>query len=170
MNKKMRVVLFVIISSALLACSLGNLFIGIRDGKLTITTTNTEEIQKTMPSVSSSLPTQGTSAIQSVEIIEICSKEIKAEVETILAEPVSEPKNINGSCVFTNAKDSLYMVTVAAGQDELAKGILEGQAMMMGFAGAPLDEARMDELKSLTASMDFKGFFSRLVAAVEGVP
>ena len=62
------------------------------------------------------------------------------------------------------------MVTVAAGQDELAKGILEGQAMMMGFAGAPLDEARMAELKSLTASMDFKGFFSELVAAVEGVP
>ena len=62
------------------------------------------------------------------------------------------------------------MVTVAAGQDELAKGILEGQAMMLGFAGAPLDEARMAELKSLTAGMDFKGFFSELAAAVEGVP
>ena len=62
------------------------------------------------------------------------------------------------------------MVSIAVGQDELAKGILQGQAMMMGFAGAPLDDARMAKLKSLADVMDFKGFFSELVTAVEGLP
>ena len=55
------------------------------------------------------------------------------------------------------------MVSIAVGQDELAKGILQGQAMMMGFAGAPLDDARMAKLKSFSDTLDFKGFFSELV-------
>ena len=62
------------------------------------------------------------------------------------------------------------MVSIAVGQDELAKGILQGQAMMMGFAGAPLDDARMAKLKSFSDTLDFKGFFSELVTAVEGLP
>ena len=170
MNKKMRIVLFVFIRISLLACGLGNIIARARVGIPTPTATRTAEIPKTKTPLSSPTLTQSAAAAQSVEPLEICSLVNKADIETILAEPASEPKNIHGSCVFTNARDSLSMVTIAAGQDELAKGILEGQAMMMGFAGAPLDEARMDELKSLTASMDFKGFFSRLVAAVEGVP
>ena len=170
MNKKMRFILFVFISFSLLACSLGNIIARTREATPTPTATRTAEIPKTRTPLPSPSPTQDTAAAQSAEPLEICSLVNKADIETILAEPASEPKNVNGSCVFTNAKDSLYMVTVAAGQDELAKGILEGQAMMMGFAGAPLDEARMEVLKSLTASMDFKGFFSELVAALEGVP
>ena len=153
MNGKMRVVLFIIISFSLLACSLGNL-ITINFGGA-----------PTKP-----IPIQSTAAVQSVEILNICSQEIKSDVETILAEPVSEPKNINGSCVFTNTRDSLYMVSIAVGQDDLAKGILQGQAMMLGFAGAPLDDTRMAKLKSLSDVMDFKGFFSELVTTVEGLP
>ena len=170
MNKKMRFILFVFISFSLLACSLGNIIARTREATPTPTATRTAEIPKTRTPLPSPSPTQNTAAAQSAEPLEICSLVDKADVETILAEPASEPKNITGSCVFTNAKDSLYMVTVAAGQDELAKGILEGQAMMMGFAGAPLDEARMAELKSLAASMDFKGFFSELVAAAGRCP
>ena len=170
MNKKMRIVVFVFISFSLLACSMGNIIARVREGTPTVTPSRTVEIPKTRTPSSSPSPTQSNTAAQTLEPIEICSLVNKADIEAILAEPASDPKNVNGSCVFTNAKDSLYMVTVAAGQDELAKGILEGQAMMMGFAGAPLDEARMDELRSLAAAKDFKGFFSALVAALEGVP
>jgi hypothetical protein len=170
MNKTMRIISFVFISFSLLACSLGNMIAMTREATPTATATRTVEIPKTRTPFPSPSPTPSIAAAQSVETIEICSLVNKVDIETILGEPASEPKNINGSCVFTNASDSLYMVSIAAGQDELAKGILEGQAMMMGFAGAPLDEARMAELKSLAASMDFKEFFSGLVSAAEGVP
>jgi hypothetical protein len=170
MNKTMQIVLIVFVSFSLLACSLGNMIAMTREATPTATATRTVEIPKTRTPLPSPSPTPSTAAAQSVETIEICSLVNKADIETILGESASEPKNINGSCVFTNASDSLYMVSIAAGQDDLAKGILEGQAMMLGFAGAPLDEARMAELKSLAASMDFKEFFSELVSAAEGIP
>ena len=170
MNKAIPFVWFLIISFSLMACSLGNIIAGTREEVPTATATRTAEIPKTKTPSPSPSPTPSTTAAQSVEIPDICLLVNKADVETILAEPASDPKNINGSCVFSNAKDSLYMVMVAAGQDELAKGILEGQAMMMGFAGAPLDKARMDKLKSIAALLDFKGFFTELAVAVEGVP
>jgi hypothetical protein len=90
-------------------------------------------------------------------------------VEAILAEPASPPTPVSGGCTFTNAKDGLYALTVAAAQDQQTNGILQGQAMLLSFAGARLDEARMTSLKTLAAALDYKGFFSELVAAAEGV-
>lgn len=146
MNKSMLIVIFFIIGFSLAAC-----------GMITINVSSGE----TMPIVTTN---------QTTESLDICSLVSKAEIEAILAEPANDPKYINGSCVFTNAKDSLHMVSIAAGQGDLAKGILEGQAMMTGLAGAQINESGMAKIKSLAESMDFKGFFSELVSATGRVP
>ncbi len=146
MNKSMLIVMFFIIGFSLAAC--GMITINVSSGETTPTVT----------------PNQKT------ETLDICSLVRKAEIEAILAEPANNPKYMNGSCVYTNTKDSLYMVSIAVGQGDLAKSILEGQSMMMGLAGAQLNDARMAKLKSLSTSMDFTGFFTELVSATEGVP
>jgi hypothetical protein len=90
------------------------------------------------------------------------------EAEAILAQPVSAPNAMNGACIYTNASDSLYTISIAAAQDQQTIGILQGQAMLLGFGGIQLDEARMNKLKSLAETLDYKGFFGELVTAAEG--
>jgi hypothetical protein len=61
------------------------------------------------------------------------------------------------------------MVSTAAAQDQESASILEAQTMMTGFAGGLLDEARMARIKSLAAVLDYRGVFSELAAASEGL-
>jgi hypothetical protein len=94
-----------------------------------------------------------------------CSLVTKAEVEAILAEPASEPKEMSGGCSYTNAKDSMYAFTVAAAQDKETSGILQGQVMLLGFAGVKVDQDFMTKIKPLAESLDFMGFFTEVVTA-----
>jgi hypothetical protein len=102
--------------------------------------------------------------------LEPCSLLTAAEAEAILGEPAAPPQVINGACAYSNAKDSLYLVSVAAAQGPQTEGILQGLAFLLGIAGAPLDEAKLAELKSLSDAQDFQGFFGELVALAQGVP
>jgi hypothetical protein len=94
-----------------------------------------------------------------------CSLVTKAEVEVILAEPASPPKEMSGGCTFTNAKDGMYAFTVAAAQDKDTSGILQGQVMLLGFAGVQVDQAFMTKIKPLAETMDFRGFFTEVITA-----
>ena len=93
--------------------------------------------------------------------VQPCSLVTQAEAEAILGEPAAPPQETNGACAFNNAKDSLYVVSVAAAQDEQTEGILQGQAFLLGMAGAPLDQPTLDKLKALSDAQDFKGLFRR---------
>jgi hypothetical protein len=90
-----------------------------------------------------------------------------AEAEAILAQPVGAPTPMNGACIYSNS-DGLYTVSVAAAQGKQASGILQGQAMLLGFAGVQLDQGRMDKLKLMAEALDYSGFFTELVAIAEG--
>jgi hypothetical protein len=118
------------------------------------------------PTVSLS-PTQA--AAGSVEELTPCSLVTTAEVEAILGEPATAPNAVVGGCTFNNAKNSLYAVSVSAAQDQQTNDILQGQAMLLGFAGVQLDQTRMAKLKTLATALDFKGYFAELVAAAKGV-
>lgn len=107
-------------------------------------------------------------AAQPMQELQPCSLVTTAEVEAILGEPATAPNVISGGCAFNNAKDSLYAVSVGAAQDKQADSILQGQAMLLGFAGVQLDQAKMAQLKALSDAQDFKGFFTQLVATAQG--
>jgi hypothetical protein len=74
----------------------------------------------------------------------------------------------SGGCAFNNASDSLYAVSVGAAQAGQAEGILQGQAMLLGFAGVQFDETKMAHFNLLSDAQDFKTFFTELVAAAQG--
>jgi hypothetical protein len=99
-----------------------------------------------------------------------CSLITQAEAEAILGEPAAPAQEMNGACAFNNAKDSLYVVSVAAAQDKQTEGILQGQAFLLGMAGAPLDQPTLDKLKALSDAQDFKGYFAELVALAQNAP
>jgi hypothetical protein len=160
MKTSLRILTLFAIALFLLACSLINI-----NGQAAPAAQASDTPAKVEPS----LP-PATAAAQPTAVLDPCSLVTQAEVETILAEPAGPPNSSNGGCNFTNAKDSLYAFSVAAAQGEQAGGILQGQAMLLGFAGAPLDAARMEKLKLQSAALDFKGFFGELVAAAEGLP
>ncbi len=164
MKRIMRLSIVGVFSISILACSFSDIFSIFGNGKEPLNKVENQDI----PSSKTPAPPQVDTSGQPAEIIDICSLVEKADIESILAEPVADPKLMNGSCIFMNAKDSLYMVSIAIGQDDMAKGIMEGQAMMLGFAGAPLDDARMAELKSLSAAMNYKDILYELVASDEG--
>jgi hypothetical protein len=126
---------------------------------LDVTATATQELVTPSPTVDDSQPATN---------LDLCSLVTNAEVEAILGEPASAPNPVNGGCSFTNVKDGLYAVSVGAAQGVDTIGIMQGQAMLLGFAGAPLDETRMGKLKMLADVMDYKGFFAELVAAAKG--
>jgi len=97
-----------------------------------------------------------------------CSLVTTAEVEAILGEPATAPTVSSGGCAFNNASDLLYAVSVGAAQAGQADGILQGQVMLLGFAGVQLDQAKMAHFKLLSDAQDFKTFFTELVAAAQG--
>jgi hypothetical protein len=102
--------------------------------------------------------------------IQACSLLTAAEAEAILGEPAGPPQEINGACAYSNAKDGLYMVSAAAAQGPQADGILQGQAFLLGMAGASLDEAKLAGLKALAGAGDFAGFFAELAALAGSAP
>jgi hypothetical protein len=77
---------------------------------------------------------------------------------------------MSGACAYSNASDALYMVSAAAAQDQETSGILQGQMMMLGLGGVQLNEASVNKLRSLAESMDYRGFFTELVAISQGAP
>ena len=170
MIKNLKFLILFMFSVSLLACNLSTLLQKTAEpGSTSIETlaTNTQSvIQPTAsPTINPIVDVQA-----AAQGLDPCSLITSTEAEAILAEPVSAPNAMSGTCSFSNAKDSLYMVTVSAAQDADTNGVLQGQAMLIGFAGVQLDEARMTNLKSMASSMDYKGFFSELVTAAEGTP
>jgi hypothetical protein len=159
MSKTEKISVLAIISVVLLACNLGKV----------ISSSPTESVLASpAPGIQPS-PTQDAVGSQTIATnLEPCSLITAAEAEAILSEPASAPITMNGACIYNNARDALYSVSATAAQGEQADGILQGQAMMLGFAGGQLDEARMAKLKALAAAPDYKGFFTELVAAAEG--
>jgi hypothetical protein len=159
MNKTEKILALAIISIVILACNLGNTqpSVPAEPGS----TSPAPEIQSSPTQAAAGSPATASD-------VEPCSLFTAAEAEAILSEPASAPNPMNGACSYSNAKDSLYMVSATAAQGKQADGILQGQAMMLGFAGGKLDEARMTKLKELAAAPDYKGFFTELVAAADG--
>jgi len=107
-------------------------------------------------------------AAQPVQELQPCSLITIAEAEEVLGEPATASTVSSGGCAFNNASDSLYAVSVGAAQAEQAEGILQGQVMLLGFAGVQFDEAKMTRFNNLSDAQDFKTFFSELVAATQG--
>jgi hypothetical protein len=170
MTKNLKYLVLFVFSISLLACNLSTLLQKTAEPVLitpeTVASNTPLVIQPTtVPTLVATVEVQAAS-----QRLDPCALITSAEAEGILAEPVSAPNAMSGTCSFSNAKDSLYMVSVAAAQDADTNGMLQGQAMLMGFAGAQLDEARMTKLKSMAASMDFTGFFTELVTAAQGTP
>jgi len=97
-----------------------------------------------------------------VEQIDPCSLITAEEAEQILGETVTPPQEVNSACAYSNAKDSLYVISVTAAQEEQSEGILQGQAMLLGMTGVPLDQAKLDQLKTLAASQDYLAYFTEL--------
>lgn len=161
MRKIMRIFVPLLIGFSMLACNLG--------GALSPSTPTAAPAAPTTAAPTAAVATTP-AATPTAVVLEPCSLVTSADVEAILGEPASAPRLINGGCTFTNAKDSLYAFTVAAVQEQEAGGVLQGQAMLLGFAGAKLDEARMNKLKLMAAALDYKGFFNELIAAAEGSP
>jgi hypothetical protein len=163
MKKNERILVLIAIGIGLMACNLG---------KITSTTDETAQAlpASETPSSIQPTPTLVPNVIQPAEELEPCSLITNAEAEAILAEPASTPNIMNGSCAYSNARDALYTVSATAAQDQQTNGILQGQAMLLGFAGGQLDETRMNKLKTLAEVLDYKGFFAELVAAAEGSP
>ncbi len=99
-----------------------------------------------------------------------CTLLTAKQAESILGEPVSPAEVKNGSCVYSNAKDKLFMINIAAAQDKDAVGILQGQALLLMFTGNPVSDELKNTLKILSDNLDYKGFFTQLAAAAKGSP
>lgn len=169
MKKIMQILVIGITSLLLMSCHLVSLLSNAKTEVPTPPVVQTSaapkaEISPTSQQTSQSVPVPE-SAAQNVTDLDPCSLVTLTEAESILGEPANPPKNIYGACTFTNAKDSLYMVSVGAAQNKQSEGILQGQAMLLGFAGAKLDEARMEKIKKFSADLDYKGLFGELVSA-----
>ncbi|NLF51118.1 MAG: hypothetical protein GX577_08270 [Leptolinea sp.] len=100
-------------------------------------------------------------------LFDICALISPSDAETFLGEPVNEPINMDGICVFNNARDGLYTFSVAAAQDEQAVSILEGQASLLDAAGIQMDEANLNEVKSLADQLDYRGVFTKLATTAK---
>ncbi len=116
----------------------------------------------TLSSTLSSTSTEAAISDSPVEQIDPCSLITAEEAEHMLGEAVSAPQEVSGACAYNNAKDSLYTVSVAAAQDQESEGILQGQAMMLGMTGVPLDQVKLDQLKALAAGKDYLAYFTEL--------
>ncbi|MHC1782359.1 MAG: hypothetical protein AB9891_06280 [Anaerolineaceae bacterium] len=168
MTKASKFFSITLIGFSLIACNLGGI---VQINEAAPTAEPATPASETPPVIEPS-PTATTAAdaAQTSVVLEPCTLVTLAEAEAILAEQAGAPQTINGACAYNNAKDSLYMVSVAAAQDQETVGILQGQTMLVGFAGGKLDEARMEKIKAMSAALDYKGVFSELITAAEGLP
>jgi hypothetical protein len=113
-------------------------------------------------------PTEPPAPVGPPQALEACSLLTAAEAEAILGEPAGPPQALQGGCAFNNASNSLYTVSVGAAQGEETSGVLQGLAFMLGLAGVPLDEARMQKLQAFAGAQDYRGFFDELTTAAAG--
>jgi hypothetical protein len=164
MNTKTKITALTILVIGVVACNLGQ-----------ISPAATEAVQTSPDAAPSATPTevqpspaQASDTPQPVTGLDPCSLVTATEAEAILSEPVSAPNAMNGACIYSNARDALYMISAAAAQDQEASGILQGQVMMLGLGGVQFDEAGMNKIKSLAENLDYKGFFTELVTVAEG--
>lgn len=100
-------------------------------------------------------------------LFDICTLISPSDAEGFLAEPVSEPGNLGGICIFKNARDGLYTFSVSAAQDEEAVSILEGQASLLSASGIQMDETNLNEVKSLADQLDYRGVFTKLATTAK---
>jgi hypothetical protein len=157
MNK---ILALIVVGVGSIACNLGKVAPTIPEAPQAV------PASETPPAIQPS-PTQVPDAAQPAGELDPCSLLTAAEAEAILAQTVGAPNAMNGACIYSSS-DGLYTVSATAAQDQQTSGILQGQAMLLGFAGGQLDEARMDKLKTMAAALDYKGFFTELAAAAEG--
>lgn len=169
MKRIVKILVLLILCLSLLACNLGSMLSKSKaiNATAVVLASNTPQALQPSPTLEPTVPAE---VAQTGDGLDPCSVVTLAEAETILAEPASAPTPMNGACTFSNAKDALYTVTVAAAQDKDTNGILQGQAMLLAFAGAQIDETRMNNLKLMAAALDYTGFFTELIAAAEGIP
>lgn len=161
MKRMNKILALIVVGVGLIACNLGKAATTIPEAPQAVPASET-------PLAIQPSPTLVVDAPQAAGELDPCSLLTAAEAEAILAQAVGAPNAMNGACIYNNASDSLYTISVAAAQDQQTIGILQGQAMLLGFGGIQLDEARMDKLKSLAETLDYRGFFGELVTAAEG--
>ncbi len=170
MKKSIRFLIIVFAVLPLLACNLTNMLSTSKPPSVDLpSVTPTNAVEKpaetakptAVPTTVPQAPAQPDSAGGALDF---CTLIAKSDVEKFFNEPASEPKASPGGCVFTNAKDSLYAFSFGAGQDKDASNVLQGQAMLLGMAGVRLDEAALAKLKPMADGLDFKGFFTEMVA------
>jgi len=121
-----------------------------------------EELQPATPQVEE--PAQPSAALDA------CTLVTAAEAEAIFGQPAGPANSMSGTCAYSNASEGLYMVSVAAAQDQETSGVMQGQMFMLGIGGVQLDEAAVNKLRLLAESMDYRGFFTELVALSQDAP
>jgi hypothetical protein len=105
-----------------------------------------------------------------VEQIRPCSLITSEEAERILGEKTTSPREINGACAYNNSRDSLYVISVTAAQEENTIDILQGQAMLLGLAGVPIDQTMLDHLRSLATKQEYIAYFTELENLAQNTP
>ncbi len=162
--KFVRYVAIASIGISMLACNLNSALTTPQATDTPIPPVATSTILPTENQNASNSDTSGYSS-DTTEKLDLCSMVKTAEAEAILAEPVSEAKSTSGGCSYSNAKDGLYALSFGAAQDEETSGILQGQMMLLGFAGVKMDQPFIDKIRPLADAMDFKGFFTEMITA-----
>jgi hypothetical protein len=160
-----RYLAIILLFLSLLACNLSSVLVAAQPTNTPkpILPANTAE---PIPTVDPNLPTPTEEgALPQSTAFDPCTVVTKEDAEKFLGEPASEPKSVSGGCNFTNAKDGLYAFSIGAAQDKESSNILQGQTMLLGFAGIKMDDAFINEVKPLAENLDYKTFFSKLVAA-----
>ena len=165
MRAIMRYSAILVLTLSLVACNLSSALVAAAptSAPKPVVPTQTEEPENP---IDENLPTPTEEgAVAEPTSFDPCTLVTKENAEKFLGEPASEPKSMSGGCNFTNAKDGLYAFSVAAAQDKESVNILQGQTMLLGFAGIKMDEAFINEVKPLAEALDYKAFFTKLVAA-----
>lgn len=173
MKSSIRLFSFLIIIATILACNFNTTLLTPRTPVTAVPIPSAAATEMTAtPSAGEGAPAE--QATENVEdedtdnVLDPCSLITAAEAEAILGEPVSPAKVLNGSCVFTNAKDGIYSLNVATAQKTDTYYILQSQATLLGLSGINIDSATLDKFKAMALSTDFKGFFTELVLTAKG--
>lgn len=167
MKRFTRLAAIIMAGTSIIACNLSSALSAPGPTEVPLPTAISSAAPVTIPDLNQPTPTEEESITDdgSGSVLNMCTLVQKSDVEKFFAEPANEPRPANGSCAFTNAKDNLYAFSAGAGQDAESGSILEGQALLLGMAGVEMDDAFLARLKTLQESLDYKGYFTELVAA-----
>jgi hypothetical protein len=162
-----RYTVIIIAVSSILACNLSSALTAPNPTDVPLPTANPPAAAETVPDLN--LPTPTEEVLEADDgigsTLDMCALITKADVEKFFTEPANEPRPANGSCTFTNAKDNLYAFSVGAGQDKESGSILQSQAMLLSMAGVEMDDAFLAKVKPYEESLDYRAYFTELVAA-----